>query len=197
MRTAHRFCHEGVYRLRRRIRRVSRGSSRSLGARRCFARGDRTERRHVARPDRGSILFVIDGLGMAARKSSWLTAPALRTAGFDVRVCALQVRQGNPAARDLQQRHIPVDLVPLRRLLDFPAAPLSFATSMAATSTCCTPNSKRPASSVRCPRAGAVFRPSPRCIRSKPRRVVLGAGASCSTGCSSPAVHEFCAYPST
>src|SRR6476661_5904366 len=82
--------------------------------------GDRTERRHVARPDRGSILFVIDGLGMGgAEKLLGWTAPALRTAGFPVRVCALQVRQGNPADRDLQQRLIPVALVPLRRLLDF------------------------------------------------------------------------------
>lgn len=83
----------------------------------------RTERRHGPRPDRGSILFVIDGLGMGgAEKLLGLTAPALRTAGFDVRVCTLQVRQGNPAARDLQQRRIPVDLVPLRRLLDFRGA---------------------------------------------------------------------------
>jgi glycosyltransferase involved in cell wall biosynthesis len=68
---------------------------------------------------RGSILFVIDGLGMGgAEKLLGQTAPALREEGFDVRVCALQVRQGNPAASDLDRQHIPVDLVPLNRLRD-------------------------------------------------------------------------------
>src|SRR5687768_8431940 len=68
---------------------------------------------------RGSILFVIDGLGMGgAEKLLGQTAPALREEGFDVRVCALQVRQGNPSASDLDRQHIPIDLVPLKRLRD-------------------------------------------------------------------------------
>ena len=40
----------------------------------------------------------------------------LKQAGFNIRVCALQIRAGNPIASELQRLGLPVDLIPIRNL---------------------------------------------------------------------------------
>jgi len=70
-------------------------------------------------PHRGRILFLIDSLGMGgAERLMPITLAALRRQGFSVRVCALQLRDGNPLAAVLREAGIEVDLVPLSRLRD-------------------------------------------------------------------------------
>jgi glycosyltransferase involved in cell wall biosynthesis len=63
------------------------------------------------------VLFLIDGLGMGgAERLLGYTLPALQLAGFETRVCSLQVRDGNPAAAELERNGIRIDVCNLRRL---------------------------------------------------------------------------------
>jgi glycosyltransferase involved in cell wall biosynthesis len=63
------------------------------------------------------VLHVIDGLGMGGAER--LLVPLLSelaSRGWDVRVCALSVRGGNPIAEELVKRGVPVDVVPVGKL---------------------------------------------------------------------------------
>lgn len=76
----------------------------------------------MIRPAR--IVFLIDGLGMGGAER--LMVPVLQhldRARFEPRVCALQIRQGNPMADQLRDLDVPVDQVPVRRLRDITALP--------------------------------------------------------------------------
>lgn len=71
------------------------------------------------------IVFLIDSLGMGGAER--LMVPYLGhfvATGFEPRVCALQVRDGNPLSRDIQHLGVPVDLLPVRHLRDRRAFPL-------------------------------------------------------------------------
>jgi len=63
------------------------------------------------------IIWMIDGLGPGGAEQ---LMPAilnrLTEAGFNIRVCALQVRKGNPIAEELKSLGLPVDLVLLPNL---------------------------------------------------------------------------------
>jgi glycosyltransferase involved in cell wall biosynthesis len=73
---------------------------------------------------RKRIVWLIDGLGMGGAER--LMIPIMRhldTTRFEPRVCALQVKEGNPVAGELRGMGIPVDLLPVRRLRDLTALP--------------------------------------------------------------------------
>jgi glycosyltransferase involved in cell wall biosynthesis len=66
---------------------------------------------------RGTVVLVIDALGRGgAERLLALYAPELRDLGYNVRVVALQVRDGNPEAAKLQALGIPVDHIELRKI---------------------------------------------------------------------------------
>ncbi|MBK7454033.1 MAG: glycosyltransferase [Anaerolineales bacterium] len=63
------------------------------------------------------ILWIIDGLGHGGAERMTLSImKSFDPERFDLRVCALQVKQGNPIARELEHAGIPVDLVPIPNL---------------------------------------------------------------------------------
>ena len=70
--------------------------------------------------DRYNILFLIDSLGMGGAERLLVTSlNYFDKTYFNLRVCAFNVRDGNPIAEDIQQiAHVPVDLIPVRRLQD-------------------------------------------------------------------------------
>ncbi len=71
-----------------------------------------------------NIVFFIDGLGMGGAER--LMVPILRNLSrehFAPRVCAFQIRNGNPVAEDLCALGIPVDLLPIPYLRDLTALP--------------------------------------------------------------------------
>ncbi|NJN68035.1 MAG: glycosyltransferase family 4 protein [Chloroflexaceae bacterium] len=71
------------------------------------------------------IVFLIDSLGMGGAERLMVAYLSHFVAtGFEPRVCALQVRDGNPVAQDIQQLGVPVDLLPVRHLRDRRAFPL-------------------------------------------------------------------------
>lgn len=70
------------------------------------------------------IVYIIDGLGMGGAER--LMVPILKNLSkekFDVRVCALQVRNGNPIADQIRALGIPVDLLHIPYLRDLTALP--------------------------------------------------------------------------
>ena len=63
------------------------------------------------------ILWIIDGLGHGGAERMTLSImKSFDPERFDLRVCALQVKQGNPIAMELERAGIPVDLVPIPNL---------------------------------------------------------------------------------
>ncbi len=55
---------------------------------------------------------MIDGLGPGGAEQLMPTIlKHLKEAGFNLRVCALQIRNGNPIADELKRLGLPVDLV--------------------------------------------------------------------------------------
>jgi glycosyltransferase involved in cell wall biosynthesis len=70
------------------------------------------------------ILFLIDSLGMGGAER--LMVPYLHafvSAGFQPRVCAFQVRDGNPLAQDIEQVGVSVDVLPVRNLRNLDTLP--------------------------------------------------------------------------
>lgn len=70
------------------------------------------------------IVFIIDGLGMGGAER--LMLPILKNLDseyFEPRVCALQIKGGNPIAEDLRRLGVPVDLIPAPYLRDVTALP--------------------------------------------------------------------------
>ncbi|MEO5887725.1 MAG: glycosyltransferase [Anaerolineales bacterium] len=63
------------------------------------------------------IIWMIDSLGPGGAEQ---LMPAilknLKQSGFNIRVCALQIRAGNPIASELERLGLPVDLVPVPNL---------------------------------------------------------------------------------
>jgi len=65
------------------------------------------------------IIWMIDSLGPGgAEQLMPAVLKHLMDAGFNIRVCALQVRLGNPIASELERIGIPVDFVPVPNLRD-------------------------------------------------------------------------------
>lgn len=82
-----------------------------------FQQMDRVKRKY-------KIVYIIDGLGMGGAER--LMIPILRNLSrekFEVRVCALQVRDGNPMADQIRAMGISVDLLPIPYLRDLTALP--------------------------------------------------------------------------
>jgi glycosyltransferase involved in cell wall biosynthesis len=74
--------------------------------------------------ERRRIVWLIDGLGRGGAEH--LMVPILAhidRARFELRVCALQVKDGNPVAGELRALGVPVDLLPVPRLRDLTALP--------------------------------------------------------------------------
>ncbi len=75
--------------------------------------------------DRARIVYLIDTLGMGGAERMLVNLlEHMDAARFDVRVCVIAVREGNPMAAEVERLRIPVDLVPiprLRRIDRFPA----------------------------------------------------------------------------
>ncbi len=72
--------------------------------------------------DKKTIIFVIDGLGMGGAER--LMIPILGHLDrdrFEVRVCVLQSKGGNPLAEELRALGVPVDLLNVKRLRDIGA----------------------------------------------------------------------------
>ena len=66
---------------------------------------------------RRPIIWMIDSLGPGGAEQLMPTIlKNLQQAGFNIRVCALQIRAGNPIASELQRLGLPVDLIPIRNL---------------------------------------------------------------------------------
>ena len=74
--------------------------------------------------ERKRIIYLIDGLGSGGAER--LLLPYMRYLNkerFEPRVCALQVKDGNPIASQLEEMDIPVDLLPIDRLRDLSSIP--------------------------------------------------------------------------
>lgn len=71
-----------------------------------------------------NLIWLIDGLGYGgAERLALAYLPYLRQESFQIRVCAFQVKQGNPIASQLQALGIAVDLLPIAHLRDATALP--------------------------------------------------------------------------
>ena len=63
------------------------------------------------------IIWMIDSLGPGGAEQLMPTIlKNLKQAGFNIRICALQIRAGNPIASELERLGLPVDLVPISNL---------------------------------------------------------------------------------
>lgn len=63
------------------------------------------------------IIWIIDSLGPGGAEQLMTTLlKHFRDAGFNIRVCALQTRGGNPIADELKHIGLPVDLIPVPNL---------------------------------------------------------------------------------
>jgi glycosyltransferase involved in cell wall biosynthesis len=63
------------------------------------------------------IIWMIDSLGPGGAEQLMPTIlKKLKLSGFNIRICALQIRAGNPIASDLERLGLPVDLIPIRNL---------------------------------------------------------------------------------
>jgi len=66
---------------------------------------------------RRPIIWMIDSLGPGGAEQLMPSIlKNLKQAGFNVRICALQIRAGNPIASELERLGLPVDLVPILNL---------------------------------------------------------------------------------
>lgn len=63
------------------------------------------------------IIWMIDSLGPGGAEQLMPTIlKNLKQAGFNIRICALQIRAGNPIASELERLGLPVDLIPIPNL---------------------------------------------------------------------------------
>ena len=63
------------------------------------------------------IIWMIDSLGPGGAEQLMPTIlKNLNQAGFNIRICTLQICKGNPIASDLERLGLPVDLVPIPNL---------------------------------------------------------------------------------
>jgi len=63
------------------------------------------------------IIWMIDSLGPGGAEQLMPTIlKNLKQAGFNIRICALQIRAGNPIASELERLELPVDLIPIPNL---------------------------------------------------------------------------------
>jgi glycosyltransferase involved in cell wall biosynthesis len=63
------------------------------------------------------IIWMIDSLGPGGAEQLMPSIlKNLKQAGFNIRICALQIRAGNPIASDLERLGLSVDLVPIANL---------------------------------------------------------------------------------
>ena len=63
------------------------------------------------------IIWMIDSLGPGGAEQLMPTIlKNLKQAGFNIRICALQIRAGNPIAAELERLGLPVDLIPIPNL---------------------------------------------------------------------------------
>ena len=66
---------------------------------------------------RRPIIWMIDSLGPGGAEQLMPSIlKNLKRAGFNIRICALQIRAGNPIASELERLGLPVDLVPILNL---------------------------------------------------------------------------------
>jgi glycosyltransferase involved in cell wall biosynthesis len=73
---------------------------------------------------RRRIIFLIDSLRMGgAERLLPIYLEHFDTDSFELRVCALDIRDGNPLAHDIEKLNIPVDLVQVPHLRDLSAIP--------------------------------------------------------------------------
>ncbi len=73
----------------------------------------------MTQTNRTRVVMLIDALGLGgAERLLAIYLQHFDTTRFDLRVCAMQIREGNPIAANIRQLGIPVDLVPLPRLTD-------------------------------------------------------------------------------
>ncbi len=78
----------------------------------------------MTQTDRIRIVMLIDSLGLGgAERLLTIYLQHFDTTRFELRVCALQVREDNPIATDIGQLGIPVDLVPVHHLRDLAGLP--------------------------------------------------------------------------
>ncbi len=71
-----------------------------------------------------NIILLIDALGMGgAERLLTIYLKHFDTNRFNLRVCTLGVKEGNPLAKDIQELGIPVDTVPVPYLRDLSALP--------------------------------------------------------------------------
>ena len=65
----------------------------------------------------GPIVWMIDSLGPGGAEQLMPTIlKKLKQSGFNIRICALQIRAGNPIASELERLGLPVDLIPISNL---------------------------------------------------------------------------------
>lgn len=70
------------------------------------------------------IIWLIDSLGLGGAERLLVTyLQHLTLTSFDLRVCALQIRNGNPIAAEIRRLGVPVDFIPLRHLRDVAGLP--------------------------------------------------------------------------
>jgi glycosyltransferase involved in cell wall biosynthesis len=70
------------------------------------------------------LVMLIDSLGLGGAERLLVTyLQYFDTTHFEPRVCALDVRDGNPTAADIQRLGIPVDLIPIPKLQDLTGLP--------------------------------------------------------------------------
>ena len=63
------------------------------------------------------VIWMIDSLGPGGAEQLMPTIlKNLKQAGFNIRICALQIRAGNPIASELERLGLPVDLIPIPNL---------------------------------------------------------------------------------
>jgi len=63
------------------------------------------------------IIWMIDGLGPGGAEQLMLSIlKSLKEEGLNIRVCALQIKSGNPVSAELNRIGLPVDLVPIPNL---------------------------------------------------------------------------------
>ena len=75
-------------------------------------------------PPKIRVAMLIDSLGMGgAERLLTIYLQHFDTSRFEPRVCALQIRENNPIAADIQRLGIPVDLVSVPHLRDLRALP--------------------------------------------------------------------------
>ncbi len=68
------------------------------------------------------IVFIIDGLGMGGAERLMIPILShLNQGQFDVRVCVLQSKEGNPLAEDIRRLGVTVDFLEIKRLRDLSA----------------------------------------------------------------------------